>query len=176
MKPPRQVIACTERHLGSIRDILNYAILHSTAIYEDTPRTPAQVARWFALKQEKNLPVLGVESADGTLAGFSTYGPFRPHHGFRFAVEHSVYVAEPHRGQGIGHALLSALIDAARAQQHHVMIGVIDSANQDSIRFHRAFGFTPCGTIRQVGAKFDRWLDIEFHQLLLQSTEGQSPA
>ncbi len=174
MKPPVRVIACNERHLGSIRDILNYAILHTTAIYEDAPRTADQVANWFALKQEKQLPVLGVETAGGTLAGFSTYGPFRPHYGFRHAVEHSVYVAEAHRGQGIGHALLGALIDAARAQHHHVMIGVIDSANQGSIRFHRAFGFTPCGTIRQAGQKFGRWLDIEFHQLLLM--EGQTPA
>ena len=171
--PAPAVIPCTKRHLREIRDILNDAILHTTAIYEDTPRTPEQVAAWFAHKQEKKLPVLGIETADGALAGFATYGPFRPHHGFRHTVEHSVYVTQAHRGQGIGHALLRALIDAAQARQFHVMIGVIDAANAASIRFHRSFGFTPCGTLRQAGFKFGRRLDVEFHQLLL--TEGQPP-
>ncbi len=167
MKTPPAVIPCTARHLAGMRDILNHAILHTTAIYEDTPRTQQQVAAWFEHKQEAHLPVLGIEAADGSLAGFATYGPFRPHHGFRYAVEHSLYVAAPHRGQGIGHLLLQALIDTARAKKLHTMIGVIDAANDASIRFHRAFGFTPCGTIRQAGFKFDRWLDTEFHQLIL---------
>ena len=168
MKTPPAVIPCAEHHLPAIRAILNDAILHTTAIYEDAPRTPQQVAHWFEHKREAHLPVLGVEDPDGTLAGFATYGPFRPHYGFRYAVEHSLYVAEPHRGQGIGRALMQAIIDAARARQLHVMIGVIDSANPDSIRFHHAFGFTPCGTLRQAGYKFGRWLDVEFHQLILK--------
>ena len=167
MKSGAPVIACAERHLPAIGDILNDAILHTTAIYEDTPRTPAQLAHWFEHKREKNLPVLGIETADGTLAGFATYGPFRPHFGFRYAVEHSIYIAAPHRGQGIGHALMHALVAHARERQLHVMIGVIDATNTDSIRFHVAHGFTPCGTLRQAGAKFGRWLDVEFHQLLL---------
>jgi len=166
--PPPAVIPCARRHLREIRDILNDAILHTTAIYEDTPRTPEQVAAWFAHKQEKKLPVLGIETADGALAGFASYGPFRPHFGFRHTVEHSIYVAAAHRGQGIGHALMQALIEHARAQQVHVMIGAIDAANAASIRFHQAFGFTPCGAIREAGQKFGRWLDVEFYQLLLQ--------
>jgi phosphinothricin acetyltransferase len=165
--PAPAVIPCTKRHLREIRDILNDAILHTTALYEDTPRTPEQVAAWFAHKQEKKLPVLGIEAADGTLAGFASYGPFRPHFGFRHTVEHSVYVVAAHRGQGIGHALMQALIDHARAQKLHVMIGVIDAANAASIRFHRALGFTPCGTLREAGTKFGRWQDTEFHQLIL---------
>jgi phosphinothricin acetyltransferase len=167
-KPTPAVIPCTRRHLREIRDILNHAILHTTALYEDEPRTPEQVATWFDHKKEKKLPVLGIETPDGALAGFATYGPFRPHYGFRHAVEHSVYVTEAHRGQGTGHALLQALIDHARAQKVHVMIGVIDAANAGSIRFHQGFGFTPCGTIREAGQKFGRWLDVEFYQLILE--------
>lgn len=176
--PP--IIACTERHLPDIRAILNDAILNSTAIYDYAPRTPAQIADWFERRRAGNFPVLGVEAADGSLAGFATYGPFRIFPAYKYTVEHSLYVAEAQRGQGIGHALMRALIAAAEAQQFHVMIGVIDSANAGSIRFHRAFGFTPCGTIRQAAYKFGRWLDVEFHQLILRTpavpTEGPPPA
>jgi L-amino acid N-acyltransferase len=172
MKNAPPVIACTERHLPAIREILNDAILHSTAIYDYAPRTPAMIARWFEHKQEGNFPVLGVEADDGSLAGFATYGPFRAFPAYKYTVEHSVYVANSQRGQGIGTALLRALIDAAQTQQLHVMIGVIDSANEDSVRFHRAFGFTPCGTIRQVAFKFGRWLDVEFHQLILRTPDA----
>jgi phosphinothricin acetyltransferase len=169
MKNEPPTIACTERHLPAIADILNGAILHTTAIYEDAPRTPAQIAQWFAFKQENNFPVLGIESASGTLAGFATYSPFRPHFGYRYAVEHSVYVSETCRGQGIGKLLMRALIADAEARQFHTIVGFIDAANKESIRFHRAFGFTHAGTIRQAGYKFGRWLDVEFHQLLLRT-------
>lgn len=76
------------------------------------------------------------------------------------------------RGQGIGKRLLQELITAAQAQDYHVLVGGIDSANSVSIRLHEALGFTYCGTIRQAGFKFGRWLDLAFYQLIL-STPAQ---
>jgi phosphinothricin acetyltransferase len=168
MNAPAPVIACTERHLPSIRDILNDAILHTTALWDEEPRTPENIAQWFEARQRGNFPVLGIESADGTLAGFATYGPFRTQCGYRFTVEHSVYVEKSRRGQGIGHTLMEALIATARANGIHTLIGAIDAANEGSIRFHRAFGFTPCGTIHEAGYKFNRWLNLDFYQLILR--------
>jgi phosphinothricin acetyltransferase len=170
------IIPCTERHLPAIGEILNEVILTSTSLYEYAPRSPTQIADWFAKRRDGNWPVLGIESVDGTLAGFATYGPFRAFPGYKYTVEHSVYVAKSHRGQGIGATLMRALIAAAEAQQLHVMVGVIDSANEESIRFHRGFGFTPCGTIRHAGRKFGRWLDVEFHQLILRTPEVPTEA
>jgi phosphinothricin acetyltransferase len=166
------IIACTERHLPVIGDILNDAILHSAALYDYAPRTPGQIADWFQRRIAGNFPVIGIESAHGELAGFATYGPFRAFPGYKYTVEHSVYVAESHRGQGIGARLMRALIADAEARQFHVIVGVIDSANEASVRFHRAHGFAPCGTIREVGYKFGRWLDIEFYQLILRTPDA----
>ncbi len=177
MKTDAPVIDCTERHLPAIRDILNEAILHTTALWDEEPRTLESIAQWFEHRQRGGFPVLGIEAADGTLAGYATYGTFRTQCGYRFTVEHSVYVEKSHRGQGIGTALMRALIDTARAGEIHTLVGVIDAANHDSIRFHRAFGFVPCGTIREAGRKFGRWLDLEFYQLILRpSAESQPPA
>jgi phosphinothricin acetyltransferase len=84
-------------------------------------------------------------------------------------VEHSVYVHKDHRGKGVGRALLGHLIEHARSQQYHVLIGGIDVANAASIALHRTLGFTHAGTIRQAGFKFGRWLDLDFYQLVLDT-------
>ena len=74
-----------------------------------------------------------------------------------------------HRGQGLGRRLLVELIDAARRQNYHALIGGIDAQNAASIALHRQLGFEPCGTIRHAGFKFGRWLDLQFYELLLDT-------
>jgi phosphinothricin acetyltransferase len=158
MKTDAPVIACTERHLPAIRDILNEAILNTTALWDEEPRALEGIAQWFEHRKSGGFPVLGIEAADGTLAGYATYGTFRTQCGYRFTV-----------------ALMHALIDTARAGEIHTLVGVIDAANEGSIRFHRAFGFVPCGTIREAGRKFGRWLDLEFYQLILRPSAESHP-
>lgn len=169
---PAPVISCGERHLPGILAIWNDAIVHSTAIYDYEPRTPEMVRQWFEQKQRAHRPVLGIEDGEGSLAAFATYGPFRPFPAYKYTVEHSVYVEQSHRGKGHGKRLMLAIIDAAQAQQHHVLVGAIDSSNEGSIRLHCALGFTSCGTIRQAAFKFGRWLDLEFYQLVLPTPES----
>jgi L-amino acid N-acyltransferase len=165
-----KTIPCTpERHSSAIRDITNEAILNSTANWAYEPRTTEYMAGWFAAKARKNLPVIGVEDDGGTLMGFATYGPFREHAGYKYSVEHSVYVDARFRGRGVGKLLLRELIAAAAAQDYHMLIGAIDATNPASIALHRSFGFTHCASIKQAGFKFGRWLDVEFYQLLLKT-------
>ncbi|HMI08096.1 MAG TPA: GNAT family N-acetyltransferase, partial [Flavobacterium sp.] len=78
------------------------------------------------------------------------------------------YVNHSHIGKGIGKLLLAELIRLARAQGIRTMIGGIDADNADSIAFHKKFGFTECGTIKDAAFKFDRWLDLLFMQLVLK--------
>jgi phosphinothricin acetyltransferase len=122
---------------------------------------------WFAAKQKGHYPVLGAIAADGSLAGFATYGPFRPHAAYKYSVEHSVYIRKDQRGQGLGRTLLQAIVAAAERQDYHTIIGGIDSQNAASIRLHRSLGFAHCATIKHAGFKFGRWLDLEFYQCIL---------
>ena len=159
---------CTRAHAPEILAIFNDAILHTTALYEYEPRTPEFMAAWFDTKERAGLPVLGAFAANGALAGFATYGPFRgalP--GFRHTVEHSVYVHPRNRRQGVAKTLLAELVAQAAAREVRVMVGVIDSANLASLALHQALGFTRAGTLRDVGFKFGRWLDIDLLQLTL---------
>jgi L-amino acid N-acyltransferase len=161
------VIRCGEEHLEAIRGIYNHEILHTTALYEYEPRSVETMVSWWAVKHAAGLPVLGIELDPGVLAGFASWGPFRPFPAYLHTVEHSVYVDARFRGRGVGRALVAALIDEARRRDLHAMVGVIDATNAASIALHRRLGFTHGGTLREVGFKFGRWLDVEFWQLLL---------
>jgi phosphinothricin acetyltransferase len=78
-----------------------------------------------------------------------------------------VYVAQDYVGQGIGGKLLEALIELAKSEGYHVMVGGIDADNSGSIACKR-YGFVENGVIREAGFKFGRWLDLMFMQLILE--------
>jgi len=163
-------IACTHaQHAPAILEILNDAIVNSTALYDYKPRTPDNMATWFQAKQAGGFPVIGAVDDAGTLLGFASYGTFRAFPAYKYTVEHSVYVHKDHRGRHLGRLLMEQAIAAARRQQLHVMVGAIDIANQGSIALHEKLGFTHAGTMRQAGFKFGRWLDVGFWQLILET-------
>lgn len=163
-----QIVPCVpERHSQSILAIFNDAIAHSTALYDYEPRTEAMILEWFAIKAKGNFPVFGVENKTGELMGFGTYGSFRERPAYKYSVEHSVYVDARFRGRGIGRVLLEEIIRLATEQDYHVLVGGIDAENNASIRLHEKFGFVHCGTVREAGFKFGRWLDLALYQLIL---------
>ena len=161
---------CIEnQHSAAILEIFNESIANATALYEYEPRTPEFMAQWFAEKHERHFPVLGAFDEVGNLLGFATYGVFRSKPAYKYTIEHSIYIHHAHRGKGVGRQLLEPLIEHAKAQDYHCMIGAIDGANSASIHLHEQFGFTYAGTIRQAGFKFGEWLDLVFYQLLLST-------
>lgn len=165
-----KIIRCDPAHHSSaILAILNEAIVNSTALYDYQPRTPAMMQAWFEAKIKGNFPVIGAVNDTGELMGFVSYGTFRAWPAYKYTIEHSVYVDVRFRGRGIGRTLLREIIAAATAQDYHTLIGGIDAANSASIALHRSLGFSHCASIKQAGFKFGRWLDLEFHQLILPS-------
>ncbi|HOB65937.1 GNAT family N-acetyltransferase [Ottowia sp.] len=165
-----QLIDCThDAHAPAILDILNDAIVTSTALYDYQPRTLASMRGWFDAKAAGGFPVIGAVHEDGTLLGFASYGTWRAFPAYKYTVEHSVYVHKDARGRGLASLLMRALIDAARAQGKHVLVGAIDAANGASIALHQQLGFVHAGTVRQAGFKFGRWLDVAFYQLILDT-------
>lgn len=161
-------VHCTlDAHGAAILDIYNEVIAHSTAVYEYDPFSPDYIAKWLAEKLAGNYPVIGALDETGFLLGFASYGVFRARPAYKYTVEHSIYVHEQHRGKRVGDALLKQIVEAARAQDYHVMIGGIDAENIASIDLHLKHGFVHAGTIKQAGFKFGRWLDLALYQLTL---------
>jgi len=163
------IVDCDRSRAAEILAILNDAIEHSTALYDYRPRPLSAMQPWFDAKERGGYPVIGAVDASGGLLGFASYGPFRAWPAYKYSVEHSVYVAPAARGRGVGKALLAAILDRARAQQYHNVIGGIDADNAVSIALHERFGFERCGLVRHAGFKFGRWLDLAFYQKLLDT-------
>ena len=164
-----KLIDCDLEHSAAIMAIFNDAILNSTALYEYRPRTEAVIEEWFAAKRRGGYPVIGVVDDEDRLMGFASYGAFRAFPAYKYTVEHSLYIDAQFRGQGLGRLLLESLIQRARDNDLHCMVGGIDSQNVASIKLHEKMGFAHCATMPQVGYKFGRWLDLCFYQLILET-------
>ena len=163
-----QIIECDEsRHSEAILNIFNEVIATSTALYDYQLRTPQVMKSWFEAKRKGNYPVIGVEESCVQLLGFASYGAFRAWPAYKYSVEHSIYVDSRFRGRGVGRVLLQQIIESARTRDYHALIGGIDTTNKASIALHEKLGFVHCATMRQVGFKFGRWLDLSFYQLIL---------
>jgi phosphinothricin acetyltransferase len=150
----------------AILEIINDQILTGTALYDYQPRTLAQQLAIFDDKLQKGFPIIVAKVAD-EIVGFGYYSEFRFREAYKFTVEHSVYAKKNYIGKGIGNLLLTELIELAKKQNLHTMIGVIDSENESSIAFHEKFGFEKAGFIKESGYKFDRWLHSVFMQKIL---------
>ena len=168
-----RLVACNlTEHGPAILDILNDAIVSSTALYDYQPRELSSMSGWFRTKQAGQFPVWGALDDAGELLGFASYGTFRAWPAYKYSVEHSVYVARAARGRGVGKTLMQRLVRSAIEQQLHAMIGGIDAANAESVAFHEKLGFVHAGTIKEAGFKFGRWLDLAFYQLLLRTPDA----
>ncbi|MFT4098196.1 MAG: GNAT family N-acetyltransferase [Rhodoblastus sp.] len=159
----------TQADAAAICAIYNHAVRETTAIWNDVEVDAANRAAWLAERQGAGFPVIVAES-EGVVRGYATYGPFRPHDGYRFTVENSVYVAASAQGGGIGRALMTALVDRAQRAGLHVMVAGIEAENAGSIRLHAGLGFSEVGRLTQAGTKFGRWLDLLFMQRTLSDS------
>ena len=152
---------------AGIAAIYNDAVANGTAIWNERQVDAADRQAWMAARQAAGWPVLVAVDPQGQLLGYGSFADFRPFDGYRHTVEHSVYVRADCRGAGLGAALLLALVERARAAGKHAMVAAIEAGNAASLRLHARCGFEPAGTLRQVGTKFGRWLDLTFMQRLL---------
>ncbi|MBU9579671.1 GNAT family N-acetyltransferase [Ralstonia mannitolilytica] len=158
----------TEADLPAILAIYNDVITNSNAVYTETLSTLEDRRAWLALRATQGYPVL-VADDDGRVAGFASFGDFRPYPGFRTTVEHSVHIHRDWRGKGFGRVLVEALCERAAALGKHVMVGAIDGANAASIRLHEKLGFKEVGRMPEAAIKRGQWLDLVFMQRVLQA-------
>ena len=153
------------------RSIYNPEVLESTVTFDLRPRSLDEQRAWLAEHSGGHLAIVAVEGGtDGAadeVVGFGSLSPYRSRPAYSTTVEDSVYVRRDRQGNGIGRALLDELVHRATAHGFHAMIARIVGDHEASIALHRACGFEIIGTEREVGRKFNRWLDVALMQRLL---------
>ncbi len=168
--------ASTEDDLGAIAAIYGHEVLNGLATFEEEPPQPEELGLRRRVILDLGLPYIVAEK-DGDVAGYAYASGFRPRPAYRNSIENSVYVAPGHRGEGVGHALLSALIERCEQGPWRQMIAVIgDTGNAGSIRLHASLGFRKVGVVQSVGFKHGRWVDTVIMQRELGEGDRTLPS
>ncbi len=154
-----------ESDLAVINDIYNYYVAHSTCTYQMEPSTSLERAQWFAEHPEPY--VVTVAELNGKAVGWASLSRYRSRAGYRGTVENSVYVHHDHHRKGVGTALLADLVRRGKQGGFHTILAGISADQTPSVKLHEKLGFVHAGRIRQVGNKFDRYLDVIYMQLML---------
>jgi len=169
VRSPARVRDAVISDMPALRALYNALIPTTTVAWTEDLQTLRQRQAWFRAQTRAGYPVLVAEQ-DNRVVGFAAYASFRGSGkwpGYRHTVEHTIHVAEDRWGQGIGRVLIIALIERARADDVHAIVGAVDGANLESIAFHERLGFHIVARMPEVGRKFGRWLDLVLMQRIL---------
>lgn len=162
--------------MAAIQKIYAHYVLNAAATFEEVPPSVDEIVGRRAPLIAAGLPYL-VATLEDELVGYAYVTPYRGRPAYRFTVENSVYIADGHRGRGIGRLLLSALIEHCEAGPWRQMIAVIaDGANTGSTSLHQKLGFHHVGTLEAVGFKFGRWIETAVMQRELNTGSRTPPS
>lgn len=152
--------------IPSILSIYNYEVLNSTSTFDICPKTAEYFLKFFDAHGER-YPIYIVEESIEKIVGWGCLSKFSDKEGYKFTVENSIYIHHLYRNQGYGKLLLQYLIDKAKELEFKNIVSRICSENQASIYLHQSLGFIEVGKLKNVGYKFDRFLDVVILQLTL---------
>lgn len=167
--PPEIVIRpATLDDAAAICAIYNHEVEHHTTTFDLVPRSLAEQRGWLAARSGAFSAVVAEHrDVPARVVGFASLSPYKERAAYRTTVEDSIYVSRDHGGAGIGRALMEHLLTVARGSGFHSVIARIEASSSASRRLHEACGFELVGVEREVGRKFNRWLDVAVMQLML---------
>jgi len=149
----------------SIVDIYNYYVETTVITFEEIPLTvPEMQNRVNEIR--KLFPYLVYEE-NGEVLGYAYVDAFHSRSAYRFTLEDSIYLRNGCQGKGMGRALLDALLNEVKKRDAHSIMAKIALPNERSIKLHEAFGFKNVGTLKEVGRKLDKWLDVGYWELIV---------
>jgi len=154
----------------AINDIYNHYVLTSTATFDTVEMSLSDRVAWLDHHGIEH-PVLVVED-QGAVVAWGSLSRWASRAAWRHTVEVSTYVAASSLGRGIGPVLLNELVAHAREVGHHAVIAQISADNLPSLKMGERAGFERVGTLREVGHKFGRWIDLAMLELILEDDDG----
>jgi len=155
----------TRNDSDQIAAIYNHYIENTAATFEDVPLTGAEVESRLLVGEK--IGTWLVSEHNGNVVGYAYSAPWGEREGYRASVETTIYLDHKHVGKGLGFDLYSMLLEQLRAQQLHAAVGIIGLPNPASVALHEKLGFEKVGELKEIGNKFNKWVDVGYWQLLL---------
>jgi L-amino acid N-acyltransferase YncA len=155
-----------EDDLGDIAAIYNHEIATSVATFDLEPPT-LEYWKQRLVGQHPGDHLLVAVDAGHDVVGYAYSWSYRPRPAYSLTRETSIYLDPAMRGRGIGTRLYPALLDSMAAAGVHTAVALVAQPNPSSVALHRACGFEHVGTMREVGFKFEKWVDVEWYQKML---------
>ena len=160
----------TEADAEAIRAIYNHEVEHETSTFDLVPRSLQDQVEWIRAREGAFCAY--VAEVDGEVVGFGALSPYKERAAYRTSVEDSIYVRRDLNGRGVGRVLLGHLLDSAADGGFHAVIARITTLSFASIALHGRLGFQTVGIEREIGRKFNKWLDVQIMQCLLHERPG----
>lgn len=160
--------------LPAITEIYNEAIRTTTATFDIELKTEAEQRRWFEAHGPTH-PIL-VAEVDGGVVGWASLSQWSDRRAYDETAETSAYVKDGYRGRGIGRKLMEAIVAEAQRLGFHSLIARIAEGSDASMKLSESLGFRLVGTLKEVGRKFGRLLDVCIYQKVYPGVEQPAPA
>lgn len=146
-------------------EIYNYYVVHSIVTFDEVPFSEED----FKVRIEtisSEYPFIVFEE-DNNILGFAYSNMFRQKPAFNKTVEATIYLKHDVQGRQIGTHLYTELLNKLKAQNYHAVVGGLTLPNEPSVRLHEKLGFKQVAHFKEVGFKFNTWLDVGFWELIL---------
>ncbi len=151
--------------VAAITDIYNEAILTTTATFDTTPKSVSERLDWLKSHDGRH-PVI-VAELDGMVVGWASLTWWSERSAYDDTAETSFYVRSSYQGCGVGRKLKEAIIEEARRLKFHTLIARVTEGNAASLHLNESLGYVRVGTLKEVGRKFGRLLDVHILQKIL---------
>jgi len=164
--PDITIRPAAEADLGDIAAIYSREVARSIATFDLEPPTIGYWQQRLGGQQDGDHLLVAVDSGDDVV-GYAYSCSYRPRPAYALTRETSIYLDPSVRGKGVGKLLYPALLQAMAATGVHTAVALVALPNPSSVRLHEACGFDRVGAMREVGYKFDRFIDVAWYQKIL---------
>jgi len=149
---------------AQICSIYNYYVLNTTITFEETAVSEEEMRARIIQITKKNPWIVYEE--DGIVIGYAYASEWKSRCAYKYSVETTVYLLENAKGHGIGSTLYKELLTSLKSKNIHAAIGGIALPNAASVALHEKMGFEKVAQFKEVGYKFEKWIDVGYWELI----------
>lgn len=160
------VRSITLKDVSSVVNIYNHYIANAHSTFEMTALDKKEMTlRIKKVRDTFDLPWLVLEN-EGQVVGYAHATQWNTRMAYSKTVETSIYIQRDFWGRGYGKKLYHVLLNDLRVRRYHAIIGGISLPNDASVVLHESVGFKKIAHFKEVGYKFNRWIDVGYWQLI----------